>query len=96
MRSSFILSFFLLSKIVAYGVQKLKGKLVIRKIEIIHALHIDSFVTHKRNPVDFSYSSCKKTMLSNVCCQKSNIARLRVNEIKKDRIEVFINFFPCV
>ena len=33
---------FLLSKIVFYGVQKLKGKRVFRKIEIIHVRHIVS------------------------------------------------------
>ena len=50
---------FLLSKSVFYGVQKLKGKHVFRKIEIIHAWHIVSSVAQKRNSVDFSNSSCK-------------------------------------
>ena len=35
---------FLLSKIVFYGVQKLKGKRVFKKIEIIHVRHIVSSV----------------------------------------------------
>ena len=39
---------FLLSKIVFYGVQKLNGKRVLRKIEIIHVQHIVSSVAQKR------------------------------------------------
>ena len=39
---------FLLSKIVFYCVQKLKGKRVFRKIEIIHMRHIVSFVAKKK------------------------------------------------
>ena len=35
---------FLLTKIVFYGVQKLKGKRLFRKIEIIHVQHIVSSV----------------------------------------------------
>ena len=35
---------FLLTKIVFYGAQKLKGKRVFRKIEIIHVQHIVSSV----------------------------------------------------
>ena len=44
-----VLSFyaFLLSKIVFYGVQKLKGKRVFRKIEIIHVRHIVSSIAQK-------------------------------------------------
>ena len=38
---------FLLSKIVFYAVKKLKGKLVFRKIEIIHVRHIVSSVAQK-------------------------------------------------
>ena len=38
---------FLLSKIVFYGVQILKGKRVIRKIEIIHVRHVLSSVAQK-------------------------------------------------
>ena len=48
-----------LSKIVSFGVQKLKGKHVTRKIEIIHVWRIVSSVAQKRNPVDFINSSCK-------------------------------------
>ena len=40
---------FLLSEIVFYGVQKLKGKHVFRKIEIIRVRHIVSSVAQKRN-----------------------------------------------
>ena len=37
-----------------------KGQTYIqKKIEIIHVCHIVSPVAHKRNPVDFSISSCK-------------------------------------
>ena len=57
--------------------KKLKGKHVFRKFEIIHVWRIVSSVAQKRNPVDSSNTSCKKTMLSNACCQKFNIARLR-------------------
>ena len=67
----------LLSKIVFDSVQNLKGKHVFRKIEIIHVWHIVSSVAQKRNSADFSNSSCKKTMLSNVWSQKSNILRPR-------------------
>ena len=45
---------FLLSKMVFYGVQKLKGKRLFRKIEIIHVRHIVSSVAQKRNSLDFS------------------------------------------
>ena len=65
---------FLLSKIVFYGVQKLKGKHIFRKIEIIHVRHIVSSVAQKGNSVDFSNSSCKLAMLSKVSYQKSKIA----------------------
>ena len=41
------------------GVQKLRGKHVFRKIEIIDVWHIESSVAQKRNFVDFSYSSLK-------------------------------------
>ena len=64
---------FLLSEIVFYGLQKLKGKRVFRKIEIIHVRHIVSTVAQKQNSVDFSYSSCKLAMLSKVSYQKSRI-----------------------
>ena len=57
---------YLLSKIVFYGVQKLKGKRVFRKIEIIHVLHILSSVAQKQNAMDFRNSSCKLAMLSKV------------------------------
>ena len=43
---------FLLSKIVSYGVQKLKGKLAFRKIEISHVWQFVSSVAQKLNPVD--------------------------------------------
>ena len=46
----------LLSKIVLYGVQKLKGKRVFRKIEIIHVRHIVSSVAQQQNSVDFKNS----------------------------------------
>ena len=39
---------FLPSEIVFYGVQKLKGKRVFRKIEIIHLRHIVSSVAQKQ------------------------------------------------
>ena len=39
---------FLLFKIVFYGVLKLKGKRVLRKIEIIHVRHIVSSVAQKQ------------------------------------------------
>ena len=45
------------SKIVLYGVQKLKGKHVFKKTNIIHVWHIVSSVAQKRNPADFSDSS---------------------------------------
>ena len=41
-----------LSKCVSYGVQKLKGKLAFRKIEIIHVWQFVSSVAQKRNHVD--------------------------------------------
>ena len=41
-----------LSKVVSYGVQKLKGKLAFRKVEIIHVWQFVSSVAQKRNPVD--------------------------------------------
>ena len=44
----------LLSKIVFDGVQKRKGKHLLRKIEIIHVWHIVFSVAQKRNYVDFS------------------------------------------
>ena len=47
MPSYFILLCCLLSKIVFYGVQKLKGKRVFRKIEIINKRHIASSVAQK-------------------------------------------------
>ena len=61
---------FLLSKIVFYGVQKLKGKRVFKKIEIIHVRHIVSSVAQKQNSVDISNSNCKLAMLSKVSYQK--------------------------
>ena len=45
---------FLLSEIVFYGVQKLKGERVFRKIEIIHVWHIVSSVAQKQILVDFT------------------------------------------
>ena len=56
-----ILSFYavLLSNIVFYCVQKLMGKHVFRKIDIIHMWHILSSGAHKRNPVDISNLKCK-------------------------------------
>ena len=39
---------FLLSKIVFYGVQKLKGNNVLRKIQIIQVRHIVSSVAQKQ------------------------------------------------
>ena len=62
--------------------------------------HIESSEAQKRNLLDFSHSSIKLTMLSNVCCQKFNFARLRVIGIFKNlKIvpEVFLNFFSmCI
>ena len=83
MLSSFNFLLLELSKIVSFGVQKLMGKHVTRKIENIHVLHIVYSIAQKRNPVDFSKSSCKETMLPNMCCKKINIARLRVIGIFK-------------
>ena len=68
---------------VSCEVQKLKGKHVFMKNEIFHVWHIASSVAHKQNTVDFNNSSCKKTMLSNVCYQKSNFASQRVIGILK-------------
>ena len=70
-----VLSFYdfmilLLSKIVFYGVQKLKGKRVFRKIGIIHVWHIVISVAQKLNSVNFRNSSCKLAMLSKVSYQK--------------------------
>ena len=57
---------FLLSKIVFYDVQKLKGKRVFRKIVFIHVRHIVSsvHVVQKQNSAEFSNLSCKLAMLS--------------------------------
>ena len=41
------------------GCAETKGQHVFRKIEIIHVWDIESPVAHKRNLVDFSYSSSK-------------------------------------
>ena len=88
---------FSLVKIVFYGLQKLKGKHVFRKIEIIHVLHFVSSIAQKRNSVENINSSSKHTMLSNVYSQKCNIVRPRVIGILKTLgLEVFPNFFPCV
>ena len=75
---------YLLSKIVFYGVQKLKGKCVFRKIEIIHVQNIISSVAHKQNSVGFSNLSCKLALLSKVSYQKSRIASSRAIRILKD------------
>ena len=75
---------FLLSKIVFYGVQKLKGKCVLRKIEIIHVRHIVFSVARKRNSVDLTNSSCKLAMLSKVSYQKSRIASPQLIRIIKN------------
>ena len=72
-----------LSKIVPYGVQKLKGKHAFRKIEIIHMWQILSSVAPKQNHLDLIYSSRIYTMLSNVCSQKSDIVRVLVIGILK-------------
>ena len=61
---------FLLSKIGFYGVQKLKGKRVFRKIEIIHVRLIVSSIAQKQNSVDFSNSSCKLAMHSKMSYRK--------------------------
>ena len=87
---------FLLSKIVFYGVQKLKGKHVFRKIEIIQVRHIVSSVAQKQNSMDFSNSSCKLAMLSKVSYQKSRIASPQVIWILKSYNRGFkcsLNFF---
>ena len=68
---------FLLSKIVFYGVQKLKCKHVFRKIEIIHVWHIVSSVAQKRSSLDFSNSSCKLAMLSKVSYKNTESQALR-------------------
>ena len=75
---------FLLSKIVFYGVQKLKGQGVFRKIEVIHVQHIVSSVAQKQNSVDISKSSFKLAMLSKVSDQKSRIASPQVIWIFKN------------
>ena len=59
-------------------VQKLKGKRVFRKIEIIHVRHIVSSVAQKQNSVDFSNSNCKLAMVSKVSYQTSRIASPQV------------------
>ena len=86
---------FLLSKIVLYGVQKVKGKRVFRKIENIHVRHIVSSVAQKQNSVDFSNLSCKLAMLSKVSYQNSRIASSQVILIQtlKLGLQVFLNFF---
>ena len=66
---------FLRSKIVFYGVQKLKGKRVFKKIEIIPVRLIISSIAQKGNSVDLRDSSYKLAMLSKVSYQKSRIAR---------------------
>ena len=73
----------LFSKIVFYGVQKLKGKRVSRKSDIIHVRHIVSSVAQKRNSVDFSNPSCKLAMLSKMSYQQSRIASPQVIWILK-------------
>ena len=75
---------FLLSKVVFYGVQKLKGKRVFRKIEIIHLQHIVSSVAQKGNSLDFSNSSCKLAMLSKVSYKKYRFASPQVIRIFKN------------
>ena len=75
---------FLLSKIVFYGVQKLKGKRVLRKIGIIHVQHIVSSVAQKRNSMDFSKSSNRFAILSKVLYLKSRIATPQVIRIFKN------------
>ena len=82
MLSSFILCCF--CEIVFYGVQKLKGKRVFWKIEIIRMWHIVSSVAQKQNSVDFSNSNCKLAMLSKVFYQKSGLARHQVIQIFKN------------
>ena len=76
---------FLLYKIVFYGVQKLKGKRVLRKIGIIHVRHIVSSVAQKRNSMDFSNSSSKFAILSKVLYLKSRIATPQVIRIFKNQ-----------
>ena len=80
-----MLSSFLLSKIVFYGVQKLNGKRVFRKIKIIHVRHIVSSIAQKQISVDFSNSSCKLAMTSKVSYQKSRIANPQVIWIFKNQ-----------
>ena len=72
-----------LSKIVSYGVQKLKRKHASRKIEIVHVCQFVSSVAQKRYPIDVINSSRILTMLSNVCSKKSDITRLLVIVILK-------------
>ena len=76
MLSSFIFMV-LLSEIVFYGVQKLKGKRVFRKIKIKHVLHIVSSVAQKRNSSDFSNSRFKLEMPSKVSYQNPEVQALR-------------------
>ena len=84
----FYLMLFLLSKIVFYGVQKLKGKCVFGKVEIIHVRHIVSSVAQKRNSVDFRIQSVNwkffQSVLSNIQNRKpaddSDIPKIEIDE----------------
>ena len=58
MKFDFHFMLFCFPELFFYGVRKLKGKHVFRKIEIIHVWHIESSIALKRNPVDFSNFSC--------------------------------------
>ena len=90
---------YLLSEIVFYGVQKLNGNRVFRKIEIIHVRHIVSSVAQKQNSVDFSNSSCKLTMLSKASQlqiqNRKSSGNARIYTFKLG-LQVFLNFFPRV
>ena len=59
---------FLLSKFIFYGVKKLKGKRVFRKIEIIHVRHIVSSVAQKQNSVDFIVRALRDKNKSRANC----------------------------
>ena len=90
---------FLLSKIVFYGVLKLKDKRVFRKIEFFHVRQIVSSIAQKQNSVDFSNSSCKLAMLSKVSYNKYQNRKPSSNlDIQKIKLglQVFLNCFPRV
>ena len=84
---------FLLSKIVCYGVKKLKAKHVFRKIEIFRVCYIESSLSQKNKMLWTSVIYAVSRQCFQMCAVKNPISENPNFQILKLMFEVFLNFF---